>query len=91
MTKPIPQRFSLDPVRDVPVLTPMRRGGLGTQALIVALQAVLNPHAEPRIERFGSTYAPGDQVIQRVNNNDKDVFNGDIGFIETVDLSMRAS
>ena len=40
----------------------------------------------PKIERFGSVYAPGDKVIQMRNNYDKDVFNGDIGFIESVDL-----
>ncbi|WPL12014.1 Exodeoxyribonuclease V alpha chain [Thiorhodovibrio litoralis] len=82
----IPARFGLDPIRDVQVLTPMNRGGLGARALNVLLQQQLNPHAQPRIERFGWTFAPGDKVIQNVNNYDKEVFNGDIGRILTIDI-----
>ena len=85
VTERIPQRFGLDAVRDVQVLTPMNRGGLGARALNVELQRQLNPSAEPRVERFGWTYAPGDKVIQLVNDYDKDVFNGDIGRIIAVD------
>ncbi|WP_295445327.1 ATP-dependent RecD-like DNA helicase [uncultured Thiodictyon sp.] len=81
----IPQRFDLDPVADVQVLTPMNRGGLGARSLNVALQQRLNPTATPRITRFGWTYAPGDKVIQLVNNYDKEVFNGDIGRITAID------
>ena len=81
----IPQRFGLDPVADVQVLTPMNRGGLGARSLNVALQQRLNPSAAPRVTRFGWTYAPGDKVIQLVNNYDKEVFNGDIGRIAAID------
>ena len=89
VTERIPQRFGLDPVRDIQVLTPMNRGGLGARALNVALQAALNPDAQPRIERFGSTYAPGDKVIQLVNDYDKEVFNGDIGRIQQPSISKQ--
>lgn len=85
VTERIPSRFGLDPIRDVQVLTPMNRGGLGARALNVALQSALNPDAQPRIERFGWTYAPGDKVIQLVNDYDKEVFNGDIGRIRSID------
>jgi exodeoxyribonuclease V alpha subunit len=81
----IPRRFGLHPIRDVQVLTPMNRGSLGARALNVLLQETLNPQAEPRVSRFGWTYAPGDKVIQTVNNYDKDVFNGDIGQVTQVD------
>jgi len=81
----IPQRFGLDPVADVQVLTPMNRGGLGARSLNVALQQRLNPKAEPRVTRFGWTYAPGDKVIQLINNYDKEVYNGDIGRIAAID------
>ena len=81
----IPRRFSLHPIRDVQVLTPMNRGSLGARALNALLQETLNPQAEPRVSRFGWTYAPGDKVIQTVNNYDKDVFNGDIGQVTQVD------
>lgn len=85
VTERIPRTFGVDPVRDIQVLTPMNRGGLGVQALNVALQARLNPNRQPRIQRYGTTYAPGDKVLQRVNNYDKEVFNGDIGWITDVD------
>jgi len=85
VTERIPQRFGLHPIRDIQVLTPMNRGSLGARALNVALQEVLNPDATPQVTRFGWTYAPGDKVIQTVNNYDKDVFNGDIGHVERVD------
>jgi uncharacterized protein YheU (UPF0270 family) len=67
-------------------LTPMNRGGLGVRALNVELQQRLNGASEPKITRFGSTFAPGDKVLQTVNNYDKEVFNGDIGRIEKIDL-----
>jgi exodeoxyribonuclease V alpha subunit len=63
LTERIPQRFGLDPIRDVQVLTPMNRGSLGARALNEALQAALNPEATPRVTKFGWTYAPGDKVI----------------------------
>jgi exodeoxyribonuclease V alpha subunit len=81
----IPARFGLDPVRDVQVLCPMNRGALGARSLNVELQKLLNPGAEPRIERFGSAYAVGDKVMQIENDYDKDVYNGDLGFITALD------
>ena len=81
----LPQHYHCDPVKDIQVLAPMNRGGLGSRAFNVDLQKKLNGHAEPKITRFGSTYAPGDKVIQMSNNYDKEVFNGDIGFIEKID------
>ncbi len=82
----LPQHYQCDPARDIQVLTPMNRGGLGSRGLNVDLQKRLNAQAEPKITRFGSTYSPGDKVIQMTNNYDKKVFNGDIGFIERIDL-----
>lgn len=82
----IPQRFGLDPKRDIQVLTPSKRGAIGTVALNLALQQRLNPQQQ-RIERFGQPYSVGDKVIQMVNNYDKDVFNGDIGTISGLDVA----
>jgi exodeoxyribonuclease V alpha subunit len=81
----IPARFGLDPVRDVQVLCPMNRGGLGARALNLALQQALNPPGDNRVERFGWTFCPGDKVMQVVNDYDRDVFNGDLGVITAVD------
>ena len=80
----IPQRFQLNPLHDIQVLSPMHRGLTGVSQLNHDLQALLNPHAEPKIERHGHTFAKGDKVIQMSNNYDKDVFNGDIGFIADI-------
>jgi len=60
----IPQAFGLNPIRDVQVLCPMNRGGLGARSLNIELQKALNPPGETRVERFGWTYGPGDKVMQ---------------------------
>jgi len=82
----IPRRFGFDPIRDIQVLCPMNRGGVGARSLNIELQAALNPAGDKKVERFGWTFAPGDKVMQIENDYDKDVYNGDIGMIEDVDL-----
>jgi exodeoxyribonuclease V alpha subunit len=66
----------------------MNRGSAGARALNLALQAALNPPqpARPEIERFGFTYRIGDKVMQIENNYDRNVFNGDLGFISAIDM-----
>ena len=64
----------------------MNRGGLGSHSLNVELQKALNEQAEPKVTRFGTTFAPGDKVIQTVNNYDKEVLNGDIVQITTIEM-----
>ena len=83
--KHIPRKFGLDPIRDIQVLCPMNRGGVGARSLNIELQAALNPNPAAKVERFGWTFAPGDKVMQIENDYDKDVFNGDIGYIQAVD------
>ncbi|MDG6093704.1 ATP-dependent RecD-like DNA helicase [Acetobacter sp. AN02] len=82
----IPARFGLDSVRDVQVLCPMNRGGLGARSLNIELQQALNPPGEVKVERFGWTYGPGDKVMQIANDYDRDVFNGDLGVIDRIDV-----
>jgi exodeoxyribonuclease V alpha subunit len=82
----IPRRFRLDAMNDVQILTPMQKGELGARHLNAVLQAALNPRGV-EIERFGWKYREGDRVMQTENNYDKDVFNGDVGRIATVDLA----
>ena len=86
VSKRIPRKFGFDPIKDVQVLCPMNRGGVGARSLNIELQAALNPAGERKVERFGWTFAPGDKVMQIENDYDKDVYNGDIGMIEDVDL-----
>ncbi len=83
----VPRRFGLDPVADVQVLTPMHRGKAGVAELNSRLQAELNPPApsKPEVRWGGRTFRLGDKVMQIRNDYDKDVFNGDLGLIETID------
>lgn len=81
----IPKRFGLDQIKDIQILTPMNRGGLGTRSLNVELQKVLNKTGGNQVSKFGSNYGAGDKVLQTVNNYDKEVFNGDIGTITAID------
>ena len=85
VAKRIPARFGLDPIRDVQVLCPMNRGGLGARSLNLELQRQLNPPGEVKVERFGWIFGPGDKVMQVVNDYDKDVFNGDHGLVKAID------
>jgi len=83
----IPAKFGLDALREIQVLTPIYRGAVGVSALNERLQTRLNPASDKKAERrlFGVTYRAGDKVMQTLNNYDKDVFNGDIGFILSLD------
>jgi exodeoxyribonuclease V alpha subunit len=84
----IPQTFNLESKADIQVLAPMYRGPVGVNALNERLQAALNPSSAKKPEKtlFGQTFRRGDKVMQTQNDYDKDVYNGDIGFVS--DLSL---
>jgi len=84
--KRIPQIFQVDAKTDIQILCPMNRGTCGTKALNYLLQSHFNPSPQKMIERFGWKYAIGDKVMQIQNDYDKDVFNGDIGYIKDIDI-----
>ena len=81
----IPKAFGLDPIRDIQVLCPMNRGGLGARSLNIDLQKALNPPGDDRVERFGWTFCPGDKVMQIENDYDREVYNGDLGIVQRID------
>src|SRR4030088_126478 len=81
----IPKRFGLDPIRDIQVLCPMNRGGVGARSLNIELQAALNPAGDRKVERFGWTSAPGGEGMQIENDYHNEVYNGDIGYVDEVD------
>ena len=85
VSKRIPRAFGLDPVREIQVLCPGKRGSAGAIALNQQLQAALNPSRERKIEAFGFTFAVGDKVMQLDNDKERGVFNGDLGFVKRVD------
>jgi exodeoxyribonuclease V alpha subunit len=80
----IPQRFRFHPIKDIQVLTPMHKGIIGATNLNIELQRMLNPNQHALIH--GSrTFKLGDKVMQITNNYDKEVFNGDIGWVSRID------
>ncbi len=85
VTKRIPRRFGLDPVRDVQVLSPMNRGPAGTLLLNEELQAALNPSGVSLV-RGRNTFRVGDKVMQLRNDYDRNVWNGDVGVVASVDV-----
>ena len=85
----IPRRWRYNPIRDVQVLCPANIGGIGAKSLNIELQKALNPAGSEKVEKFGVTFAIGDKVMQIQNNYDKEVFNGDIGFIARLNADER--
>ncbi len=87
----IPDKFQLDPLQDIQVLCPMHRGPLGVREINTLLQKELNPlqPGEISIEKYGWRFAPRDKVIQMENDYQKEVFNGDIGQVVSLDPEER--
>lgn len=83
----LPRAYRESPDR-IQVLTPMQRGVVGAANLNLLLQQALNPSG-PSLNRGGYTYRQGDRVMQQRNNYDKDVFNGDLGYIREVNTEER--
>ncbi len=88
----IPRKFGYRPMEDIQVLTPMYRGAVGVSNLNDRLQAALNPPATNKGERrlAGRSFRVGDRVIQLRNNYDLDVYNGDVGRIEGIDVTNQS-
>jgi len=83
----IPAQFGLDAREDIQVLAPLYRGPAGVDALNDRLQDALNPARKggPEKTLFGTTYRPGDRVMQLENDYVKEVFNGDIGTLREIE------
>lgn len=86
VTTRLPKFYQCNPISDIQILTPMNRGTLGSKNINSLIQEKLNGNSGPKITKYGVTFAPNDKVIQMTNNYDKDVFNGDIGFIHSVNI-----
>ena len=80
VSKEIPKTWKFDPINDIQVLSPMKKGIVGVEMLNEALQNLLNPNTRP-ILRAGRRFHLHDKVMQIRNNYDKNVYNGDIGRI----------
>lgn len=84
------RKWKFNPIRDVQVLTPMRKGPLGVESLNLLLQQALNPHPAAELVARDIKWRTGDKVMQRRNNYEKNVFNGDIGFVHAINVEERA-
>ena len=80
----IPRQFGFDPTRDIQVLAPMHRGPAGTDALNDRLQSALNPNGQA-LHVGARVFRVGDKVMQLRNDYGRDVFNGDLGFVQHAD------
>lgn len=84
----LPRYYQVSPLTDIQVLTPMQRGVVGAVNLNQRLQEAMNP-GKICLKRGGTEYRLKDKVMQIRNDYDKEVFNGDIGFISKVDLEEK--
>lgn len=79
------------PATDVQVLCPMSRGLVGTRNLNNVLQQLINPPSSQKVEvtRGGIIFRTGDRIIQLTNDYQREVFNGDVGFITSIDTEEQ--
>ncbi len=87
-TENLPRYYHVDALQDIQVLTPMQRGVCGAANLNQVLQEAMNP-GSIFLRRGGTQYRLHDKVMQIRNDYDKEVFNGDIGVINHVDMEER--
>lgn len=88
VTQRLPKVYGFNPLQDIQILAPMRRGVLGIDNLNNALQKALNKRTD-FLYRAGRQFLIGDKVMQIRNNYNKNVFNGDVGFVESIDLETQ--
>ena len=88
LTGRIPKSFHYDPLHDVQVLVPTNKGTVGVNNLNSKIQDILNPDSR-KVMRGITKYGVNDKVIQLKNNYEKDVYNGDIGFVSGIDFEME--
>lgn len=84
----LPNRYGFNPTADIQVLAPMKRGVIGTENLNQTLQQTLNPK-EMALFRSGHKFQIGDKVMQIRNDYKREVFNGDIGYIQDIDTEEQ--
>lgn len=86
VTQRIPKKFGFDPLKDIQVLAPMKRGVIGTENLNMVLQEELNKRDNALI-RFGRKFIVGDKVMQLKNDYKREVFNGDVGTVLKIQMT----
>ena len=91
ITNRIPKRFGYNPLTDIQLLTPMNNGSSGAKNLNKLIQASINPGGKkPQFSSGDRSFRLGDKVMQKVNNYEKKIFNGDLGFIRQIDTKKKS-
>ena len=85
----IPKKFSLDPIKDIQILTPMNKLILGAHALNNKIQNIFHSN-KPYLSHGSTKFMVGDKVIQKSNDYQKEIFNGDIGFISSINCDENS-
>ena len=85
----LPNRYGFNPQEDIQVLSPMRKGALGTQELNRRLQNRLNPAHGDYLQIGDTRLSVGDRVVQVVNDYEKLVYNGDNGLVTEIDKTNK--
>ncbi len=88
ITERIPSKFDYDPLKDIQVIVPTNKGTVGSNNLNKKIQENLNK-SEIFVKRGDTIFKFNDKIIQLKNNYEKEVFNGDIGFIRDIDFEMK--
>lgn len=88
VTQRLPRKYGFNPFLDIQVLSPMKKGLIGTENLNIVLQEALNKNGNP-IFRSGRKFLEGDKVMQLRNDYEREVFNGDVGIIQKIDGSQQ--
>lgn len=84
VTLRLPKKYGYHPMEDIQVLSPMKKGVVGTENLNMILQEALNKKAS-YVFQAGKKLQVDDKVMQIRNNYKKEVFNGDIGYVTKID------
>jgi exodeoxyribonuclease V alpha subunit len=88
ITERIPSNFKYDPLRDIQVIVPTNKGTVGSVNLNLRIQEKINK-SDVQFNRGGMLFKMNDKIIQLKNNYEKEVYNGDIGFIESIDFELK--
>lgn len=89
LTRHIPHSYGFDPVREVQVLSPMKNGTIGVNALNQLIQKTINANPAKKMSFANRTFAEGDKVMQTTNNNELGICNGDIGIVNSIDTEKK--
>lgn len=88
LLKNLPEKFGFDPIKDIQIIVPVNKGIVGVDNLNYRIQEKFNNNLK-KITRGTTEFKLNDKIIQLKNDYEKDVFNGDIGFIKEINFELQ--